>query len=38
VLGERYDGFCWFDQTRGVLPMPARVAKALEPATFPTGV
>lgn len=38
VLGERYDAFLWFDQSRGVLPLRTRQSGVLEPETFPTGV
>jgi erythromycin esterase-like protein len=38
VLGERYDAFLWFDQSRGVLPLRTRPSGVLEPETFPTGV
>jgi erythromycin esterase len=37
VLGERYDAFCWFDESRAVHPLHLR-ADAREPETFPSGV
>jgi erythromycin esterase len=38
VLGDRYDAFCWFDQTRAVRPMRVPPAPSFEPQTYPTGV
>jgi erythromycin esterase len=38
VLGDRYDAFLWFDETRAVRPMDTRAADVLEPETYPTGV
>jgi len=38
VLGDRYDAFCWFDETRAVRPMRVPTAPAFEPETYPTGV
>ncbi|WP_245959791.1 erythromycin esterase family protein [Prauserella flavalba] len=31
VLGERYDAFLWFAETRGVRPLPMSVGDVLEP-------
>jgi erythromycin esterase-like protein len=38
VLGDRYDAFCWFDQSRAVRPLHLRTADAHEPETYPSGV
>ncbi|GAA5196093.1 hypothetical protein GCM10023322_64240 [Rugosimonospora acidiphila] len=38
VLGDRYDAFLWFEQSRGLLPVGTRPRDALEPETYPTGV
>ena len=38
VLGDRYDTFLWFDETRAVTPLPAARVDALEPETYPSGV
>jgi erythromycin esterase-like protein len=38
VLGDRYDAFCWFDESRAVAPLPQRPVDALEPETYPSGV
>ena len=38
VLGDRYDAFLWFDETRAVRPMDTRAVQVLEPETYPTGV
>jgi erythromycin esterase len=38
VLGDRYDAFCWFDESRAVSPLPQRPVDALEPETYPSGV
>jgi erythromycin esterase-like protein len=38
VLGDRYDAFLWFDETRAVTPLPAGRVDALEPETYPSGV
>jgi len=38
VLGDRYDAFCWYDQTRAVTPLPTRTVEVLEPETYPSGV
>jgi erythromycin esterase-like protein len=37
-LGDRYDAFCWFADTRPVRPLHLRPADALEPETYPSGV
>jgi erythromycin esterase-like protein len=38
VLGERYDAFFWFDETRGVRPLHTRAVDVSEPETYPSGV
>lgn len=38
VLGDRYDAFLWFDETRALHPLHVRRVDALEPETYPTGV
>jgi erythromycin esterase-like protein len=38
VLGDRYDAFCWFDETRAVAPMAVPASPVFEPETYPTGV
>jgi erythromycin esterase len=38
VLGDRYDAFCWFDESRAVRPLHTRHVDVLEPETFPSGV
>jgi erythromycin esterase-like protein len=38
VLGDRYDAFCWFDESEAVHPLHTRQVDVLEPETFPTGV
>jgi erythromycin esterase len=38
VLGERYDAFCWFDQSQAVRPLHLHAADTLEPETYPSGV
>jgi erythromycin esterase len=38
VLGDRYDAFLWFDETRAVQPLRTRAVDALEPETYPSGV
>ena len=37
VLGDRYDAFLWFDETRALHPLRVRHVDALEPETYPTG-
>ncbi|WP_442788391.1 erythromycin esterase family protein [Dactylosporangium sp. NBC_01737] len=38
VLGDRYDAFCWFDESHGVRPLLTRAVDVFEPETFPSGV
>ncbi|GAB1692375.1 hypothetical protein KRM28CT15_41780 [Krasilnikovia sp. M28-CT-15] len=38
VLGERYDAFCWFDQSQAVRPLHLGTVGVLEPQTYPSGV
>ena len=38
TLGQRYDAFCWFDQTRALQPLPAEAVSPVEPETYPFGV
>jgi erythromycin esterase len=38
VLGDRYDAFLWFDETRAVTPLHAGRVDTLEPETYPSGV
>ncbi|HEY2672917.1 MAG TPA: erythromycin esterase family protein [Rugosimonospora sp.] len=38
VLGERYDAFLWFDESRGVMPLRTRPLDVLEPETYPSGL
>jgi erythromycin esterase-like protein len=38
VAGERYDAFCWFDESHGVRPLHTRTLDVLEPETYPSGV
>ncbi|HEX2773116.1 MAG TPA: erythromycin esterase family protein [Micromonosporaceae bacterium] len=38
VLGDRYDAFCWIDQSQAVRPLHARPGSLTEPETFPSGV
>ena len=38
VLGDRYDAFLFFDETRAVTPLHTRTIDVLEPETYPTGV
>lgn len=38
VVGERYDGFLWFDQTTALRPLRTRRVEAFEPETYPSGV
>ena len=38
VLGDRYDAFCWFDQSQAVRPLHLRTADTSEPETYPSGV
>jgi erythromycin esterase-like protein len=38
VLGDRYDAFFWFDESRGLLPLRTGPLDPREPETFPSGV
>ncbi|MFG1953855.1 erythromycin esterase family protein [Micromonospora sp. NPDC048830] len=38
VLGERYDAFCWVDESQAVRPLRVRPASLAEPETYPSGV
>jgi erythromycin esterase-like protein len=38
VLGDRYDAFLWFDESRAVSPLHTRHVDAHEPETYPSGV
>jgi len=38
VLGDRYDAFLWFGETRALRPLDTRTVDLLEPETYPTGV
>ncbi|GAA3351707.1 hypothetical protein GCM10020358_82430 [Amorphoplanes nipponensis] len=38
VLGERYDAFLWFDETRAVRPLHPATLDSRELETFPSGV
>jgi erythromycin esterase len=38
VLGDRYDAFCWIDESQAVRPLPTRPANLTEAETFPSGV
>jgi erythromycin esterase len=38
VLGKRYDAFCWFDETRAVVPLHTATVDVREAETFPSGV
>jgi erythromycin esterase-like protein len=38
VLGDRYDAFLWFDESRAVTPLPTRRVDTHEPETYPSGV
>jgi erythromycin esterase-like protein len=37
VLGDRYDAFLWFEETRALRPLPTVTANALEAETYPSG-
>lgn len=37
LLGEQYDGFVWFDETRAVTPLPEQVSGG-EDETYPFGL
>ncbi|MGR6319914.1 erythromycin esterase family protein [Micromonospora soli] len=38
VLGDRYDAFCWIDETQAVRPLRVRPIGLAEPETYPSGV
>jgi erythromycin esterase len=38
VLGDRYDAFCWFDESHAVAPLAVRQVGAVEPETYPSGL
>ncbi|MFE9689194.1 erythromycin esterase family protein [Micromonospora sp. NPDC005806] len=38
VLGDRYDAFCWIDETQAVRPLRVRPTSLAEPETYPSGV
>jgi erythromycin esterase-like protein len=38
VVGDRYDAFCWFEQSQGVWPLHTRSVDTLELETYPAGV
>ncbi len=38
VLGERYDAFLWFDETRALRPLHTWAVDVREPETYPSGV
>jgi erythromycin esterase-like protein len=38
VLGDRYDAFLWFDESRAVTPLHTDHVDTREPETYPTGV
>ena len=38
VLGERYDAFLWFDETRAVRPLHPATVDIHEPETYPSGL
>ena len=38
VLGDRYDAFLWFDETRAVRPLHTFKVDTREPETYPSGV
>ncbi|NMO52796.1 erythromycin esterase family protein [Actinoplanes sp. TBRC 11911] len=38
VLGDRYDAFLWFDETRAVRPLHTHHVDVHEPETYPMGV
>ncbi|GII21469.1 erythromycin esterase family protein [Planosporangium mesophilum] len=37
-LGDRYDAFCWFEQSRAVRPLHVYRVSTEEPETYPVGV
>ncbi|BCJ46815.1 hypothetical protein GCM10010168_36630 [Actinoplanes ianthinogenes] len=38
VLGDRYDAFLWFDESRALRPLHTLRVNAHEPETYPSGV
>jgi erythromycin esterase-like protein len=38
VLGDRYDAFCWFDQSQALHPLHHRQGIVAEPETYPSGM
>jgi erythromycin esterase-like protein len=38
VLGDRYDAFLWFDETRALRPLHTTRVDTREPETYPSGV
>lgn len=38
VLGERYDAFCWIDESQAVSPLRVRAAELAEAETYPSGI
>ncbi|MEU5723641.1 erythromycin esterase family protein [Micromonospora sp. NPDC047738] len=38
VLGDRYDAFCWIDESQAVRPLRLRPTALAEPETYPSGV
>ncbi|MEU5942602.1 erythromycin esterase family protein [Micromonospora sp. NPDC047548] len=38
VLGDRYDAFCWIDETQAVRPLRVRPTSLAEAETYPSGV
>ncbi|MFE9206332.1 erythromycin esterase family protein [Micromonospora sp. NPDC007230] len=38
VLGNRYDAFCWIDESQAVRPLRLRPTALAEPETYPSGV
>ncbi|MGH3716933.1 MAG: erythromycin esterase family protein [Micromonosporaceae bacterium] len=38
TLGQRYDAFLWFSQTRALEPLHPLAANTREPETYPTGL
>jgi erythromycin esterase-like protein len=38
VLGDRYDAFCWFDESKALHPLHRHLGIVAEPETYPSGV
>ncbi|GAA4562819.1 hypothetical protein GCM10023176_05400 [Micromonospora coerulea] len=38
VLGDRYDAFCWIDESQAVRPLRVRPTSLAEPESYPSGV